>query len=210
MEHQTLNGTIALRDYQEIDPRLAQIQHYWNALRRPNGLPSRAEIQPFQLGNSLQHSFILQRTDTGSTRVRFAGQTLQNHLGLDPRGMPFPMFFHAAVRDQVSETLMAVLTKPCTLRCTLETEQATFQMLMLPMTDQTGAATRILGGIVVTAGSDQAARAQFRFQDGKAFCCHPVSHVNELNPLPRGLALQNKRPHASRPALRLIVDNTAA
>ncbi len=148
-------------------PALVQIEAYWDALRAGRQMPSRAEIDPRGLEGTLPHCFVLERIAPGMARFRVAGRMLATALGIEMQGMPISIAFDGPSRDVLEDALERVFATPQILRLTVSARlgigrgRIEGQMLFLPLRDDLGGVTRILGALAVTDG-DVAARSHPR------------------------------------------------
>ena len=193
------------------DPILQSLEAYWQALRHASQIPSRNDIQPRQIDDALPHTFILQRIAPGIARMRVAGQQLHDLLKMDARGMPIGTFFTPEARDELTQLVETAFTEPAIIALPLYAPgnivrtPLTGTMLMLPLRDDNGQTSRILGAIVTEGNRGNRAR---KFGIAKDI---PTRHetlgiklaTSHSNPL----AFHKKGPDAMHPALRLVVNN---
>ncbi len=90
-------------------PAIAQVDAYWEGLRRGRPMPDRAEIDPRGIEGALEFAFVLERVAPGVARVRIAGAHLADLLGMDVRGMPLTAFFVPDARARIERAVEAVL-----------------------------------------------------------------------------------------------------
>ena len=86
-------------------PAVAAVQHHWESLRDPRGVPARDAIDPRPLAQWLDCLFIAELVAPGVARIRLAGQHLSDLLGMEPRGMPLSMFFTGPAREELTLAL---------------------------------------------------------------------------------------------------------
>ncbi len=136
------------------DPTLVQVEAYWDALRTGRVMPARADINPRGLSAVLSNCFILERISTRFARFRVYGRSVSTLAGTELREMPISALFTAESREIVGETIEQVLDNPAAVRLMLEMK-GTFlrrsvqsHMTLLPLRDDLGSATRILGCVV--------------------------------------------------------------
>lgn len=193
------------------NPTLQSLEQYWRALRHAQRIPSRNDIEPSQIDAALPHAFILQRVAPGVARMRVAGQRLHDLLQMDARGMPVSTFFVPEARDDIARLVEAAFTEPAIISVPLNAPGSivrphlTGAMLMLPLRDDKGQTSRILGAIVTDG---QIGTRPRRFEITKGARIRHDSLGPRLASV-EGLIHNNhvKRPGTARPALRLVVNN---
>ncbi len=130
---------------------LARLRAHWQDLAAGRVLPSRSDIEPRTLGPILEYCFILERIAPGVARFRLAGQHLGDLMGLEVRGMPATALVVPESRRQMAATLENCCTAPASAELVLAGEagigrgRLDARMLLLPVTDDAGRITRILG-----------------------------------------------------------------
>lgn len=129
----------------------AQVEAYWQALRRGKGVPMRSDIDPRGIENALEYAFILEKIAPGLARLRIAGAHLSDVIGMEVRGMPISSFISPATRPDFAETLDAVTGGPAIARLELSAENSIgkppleARMLLLPLKSDFGDINRVLG-----------------------------------------------------------------
>lgn len=133
------------------DPTLVQVEAYWDALRTGRVMPARADVNPRGLSAVLKHCFILERLSTRFARFRVYGRGVSDLVGTELREMPISALFTPESREIIGETIEQVLDTPSHARLMLQM-RGTFlkqavhsHMTLLPLRDDLGSATRILG-----------------------------------------------------------------
>ncbi|PRY26795.1 hypothetical protein CLV78_101897 [Aliiruegeria haliotis] len=132
-------------------PIMTELETYWRSLRGNRLVPSRADIQPRQIGTNLRYAFVLERLAPTVARFRLAGMHLNQLLGMEVRGMPLTSFFLPDARQHVGEALDLVFTEPAIARFRLKGDRGIgkppleAQMLLLPLKSDMGEVSRILG-----------------------------------------------------------------
>ncbi len=130
---------------------LAMLRAHWLDLAADRILPSRRDIEPRTLGPILEYCFILERIAPGVARFRLAGQHLGDLMGLEVRGMPATALFVPESRRQLAATLERCCASPASAELRLAGEagigrgRLDARMLLLPVTDDAGHVSRILG-----------------------------------------------------------------
>jgi hypothetical protein len=148
-------------------PAFAEMRGYWEALRRPEGLPQRADLDPRGLRNCLHQALIAERVAPGLARMRLAGATFTDVMGMEVRGMPLSALFDPMARAGLEAVLNRVFAGHDMATLLLEAERGlgrpalTAQLMLLPMVGETGDVDLMLGCLVLrgTAG-----RTPRRFQ----------------------------------------------
>lgn len=134
-------------------PSISRVEAYWEGLRNGRLMPSRADIDPRGISDVLEFAFILEKIAPGVARLRLAGMHLNDLMGMEVRGMPITAMFLPEARRQLQTMLEAVLESPAKVRINLESEgsmsrpKLEAQMVLLPLKDEHGRPTRILGSL---------------------------------------------------------------
>ena len=187
------------------DPALRDVEAYWEALRNGRAVPPRAEVDPRGLAHVLDKTFLLERLAPGLARFRVAGRAIVATMGMELTGMPISTCFLPEARPRLGRALDQVFEGPALAHLNLDAPRGfrrgalTGQMLLLPLTDQDGATTRILGCLVTTG---RIGRKPRRFEIGSATARRIVGSEREeaarTSPLPQ-------RPTAAdRPAGKVV------
>ncbi|WP_323036864.1 PAS domain-containing protein [Pararhodobacter sp.] len=147
-------------------PAVAKVQAHYDVLRAGRIAPARAEIDPRPLAEALDVMFVAEVVAPGVARMRLCGQHLNELLGMEPRGMPLSVFFAPEARDDVAKALAQVAngaraSLPLRAEKGLGRPGLDGMLVLLPLTDHTGAITRILG-VLETCG--QIGRAPRKFK----------------------------------------------
>ncbi len=136
-------------------PAIAQVEAYWHALRNGRLCPTRKEVDPRGMAGALHEAFVLEKIAPGLARIRLAGQHLNDVLDMEVRGMPISVFFEADARKELHRALEALFDMPAQITLSLTTEPRAFrkpiaaQMVLLPLSDEDGQITRVLGALQV-------------------------------------------------------------
>jgi len=134
-------------------PEVASLEVYWHALRKDRLVPKRADVNPRGIENNLEFAFIAEEVAPGLARFRIAGMHLSELMAMDVRGMPLSSFFKATSRNQLRDALKAAFEKPQIVKLDLVSPggfgapKLEGKMILLPLADETGAITRILGAL---------------------------------------------------------------
>lgn len=135
------------------DPVLSQIEAYWDALRAGRTAPARAQVNPRGLSDVLSHCFVLERVAKHYASFRVYGRKVTELMGLELREMPVTAPFFAESREILEETLVQVFDRPAAARLSIESpgsfrrERIEGRLSLLPLRDDLGQTSRILGGI---------------------------------------------------------------
>lgn len=186
---------------------LAGLEAHWRAIRGARALPARSDLDPGALDAVLPWAFVAERVAPGVARLRVAGQKLTGLLGMEARGMPLCAFFSPegrAVLCPLVERVFdgpAIVGVPVVSARRLARPRLTGRMILLPLGDGDGRATRAIGALLCD-GAPGRMPARFGIGGGEIRC-------EALAPPAPRLAVNGgaaaKRPDASRPALRLVV-----
>ncbi|WP_371171122.1 PAS domain-containing protein [Aliiroseovarius sp. 2305UL8-7] len=147
-------------------PAIAQIEAYWHGLRNGRLMPTRSDVDPRGIGDNLAFAFVLERIAPGHARIRLAGQHLSDIMSMEVRGMPISAFFLPQARDEVQDALERAFDMPAEVHMSLQSEASMFQpaldaqMILLPLKNNEGRVTRLLGAIQVKG---KLARGPHRF-----------------------------------------------
>lgn len=154
----------AARDFPAIDQVLA----YWSDLARGAGqVPQRKAVDPRALSGALPSVFLLESVAPGVARFRVAGSQICDLMGMEVRGMPLISIFAPKYRDEICEILQSVLDRTGQAQLVLAGESGysraplEARMLILPLLDDYGRATRALGALEVKG---QIGRTPRRFE----------------------------------------------
>ena len=131
-----------------------ELRAYWEALLAGRPMPARADIDPRGIDRALEFAFILERVAPGMGRFRLAGQHICDLMGMEVRGMPLTSLFAPEGRKQIADLTEAVFARPAIAEAQLVSEAGIGKpglaghLVMLPLTDDFGAVTRVLGCFV--------------------------------------------------------------
>ena len=136
---------------QTLFPALGRVEAYWEALRDGRSMPARAEIDPRGIASVLENAFVLELVAPGVARIRLAGMLLNDLMAMEVRGMPLTAMFLPEARRELQQVIENVLETAAVVRLTLGSDKGFTrpplegQMMLLPLRDAHGHATRILG-----------------------------------------------------------------
>lgn len=135
---------------------LSTLRAYWEALRAGRDMPARSEIDPRGIEAALGEAFIAERIAPGVLRLRIAGMTLNDFMGMEVRGMPLTALVDPEARERFASTCERVLAEPAIAEFALHSP-ASFgrpgidgQMLLLPLRGADGSVNRVLGGFAIS------------------------------------------------------------
>lgn len=180
----------------------SELERYWMSLPRRRGVPQRKDVDPVAMAGLLEDSFILERVAPGVARIRVAGRNVTKLLGVEPRGLPLTAAFLPQARAAMGQHIEAAFTTPAIVELELEGPRAVGQpalqgkILMLPLRDDHGRVSRMLGVLVMSGR---------RGLGGRRFT---ISDTVE----PRIIPIVGLRPveTVAKPALRSVMAETAA
>jgi hypothetical protein len=144
------------RRMDDVFPAVNVIEGYWTALAAqwgPDPVPPRSRIDPRGIDSALANAFILERMAPGVGRFRLAGSHLADLMGMEVRGMPLSALFLPDARDTAAQTLERAFSAPARVTLLLSGERGIgrppldARMVLLPLRDEEGQVTRILGGL---------------------------------------------------------------
>jgi hypothetical protein len=158
----------ATGDHNRAEPRVLALKEpgskllfdYWNALRNGRKLPQRSEVDPAALRTLLPHVFVLQRYDSDHVIFRVAGTALCAIFGRELREHNFISLWarngQPAIRDlllQLAEKAQVAILRAVAF--TLDKRAVSTEAALMPLADEWGAHTRILG--IASFGREQSA-----------------------------------------------------
>ncbi|HUD50988.1 PAS domain-containing protein [Parvibaculum sp.] len=126
---------------------------YWNAARAGRPAPLRSEIEPGAIRRVLPHVFILERQSEQNYRFRLAGTGLCGIYGMEFRGHNFLAMWQDDCQESLEKAFLEVTNNGnvAIVEYTASTNdhrEATFEMILLPLAQDNGAITRVLGAAV--------------------------------------------------------------
>ncbi len=143
---------------------LQELEGYWKSLPKRLGVPKRTDVNPTAMGTLLEDCFILERVAPGVARIRVAGRNIGKLIGAEPRGLPMTSLVLPNARPALAGYLEMSFNGPSVIELTLEAPRAIGQpkldgkMLLLPLRDDHGRVSRILGALVMSGRRGQGAR----------------------------------------------------
>ena len=178
---------------------LDELEAYWKSLPRKLGVPSRADVDPVAMGRQLEDSLIVERVAPGVARIRVAGRNIGKLIGMEPRGLPLTAIMLPASRAAISNFIETGFTTPSVVELPLESPRAVGQpalhgkILLLPLRDDQGQVTRLLGVLVMSGRRGMGGR-RFGISDAATPRVEPVAGLT---------AVQGGRTDRTRPSLRV-------
>lgn len=99
-------------------PRCQALSDYWWNLRAeiPDGVPTRAMIDPGQIKPLLPHLLIHDLGVPGKSLLRLVGTAVADRLGLDPTGRDYLDFVSPDRKAEAYHHLIRTATHPCGMR----------------------------------------------------------------------------------------------
>ncbi len=129
------------------------IYSYWRSIAADDAVPARAAVDPRALKAHLADLFILERLDRAVFGFRLAGTRICARYGRELRDHDFVRLWPSEQQGEILASLNRCLQKPEPLvlkgtAATLDGQSVGFQVLLLPLADPSGQATRILGAMI--------------------------------------------------------------
>jgi len=126
------------------------LRSHWESLRINGKLPLRADIIPRQIPDVLDSLFIFERLNPQDVRVRIAGLTICEMMGMEVRGQSPMSFFDDGTRRRFAAVIADVLDRPTIAHLGLDTidkmgNEARAEMILLPLRSDFGDVTRVIG-----------------------------------------------------------------
>lgn len=183
---------------------LGQLEGYWRGLCRPDGPPLRSDVTASAMTASLRYAFLAELVTPTTARLRVAGRELDLLAGLEVRGMPLSALFSVPARKVLGKAMQSMAEGPSLVDLPLSVPASLLRraqqgrMLLLPLRDDQGGLTRVMGAIVLDEKVH--GRAPVRLDI-------PEDQPVRIEPVPIRAAAPAKRPGNGRPALRLVVSN---
>lgn len=134
----------------KADPARAAVETHWRAIGGTRAVPRRDDIDPSYMIEALDSILLIERIAPRQARIRIAGQRVSDLLGMDLRGMPLSCLIAPPSRSWLGDSIETLFDGPAVVelglagpRGTLRT-RPTAELVMLPLTDKSGAVTRAL------------------------------------------------------------------
>ena len=212
-------GTTQTQDVIMTNPTaLSELEAYWSSLPRTRGIPKRNNVDPAAMGGLLEDSFILERVAPGVARIRVAGRNLTKLVGVEPRGLPLTAVILPESRADMAHHIEAAFTGPNIVELSLVAPRAVGQpllqgkILMLPLLDDHGRVSRVLG-VLVMSGRRGIGGRRFAISTSTPARIDPIVGLRAIaggkptiwRPSPH---LPRNEKAEVKPALRLVVCNS--
>jgi hypothetical protein len=187
---------------------LAALEHYWRGLRAAGGLPRRVDVDPACIDGALPYTFIAETVAPGVARMRVAGRHLNDMAAMDVRGMPLSALFSFDARPALAEAINALIEGPALVDMPIQLPRTLLRrgqngrLLMMPLLDDRGEVSRILGAVVMDGLVQGRGPLKLGIAEGGAIRVEPVSMMDTA-PVPAAMP----RRADGRPGLRLVVNN---
>jgi hypothetical protein len=130
------------------------ILSYWQAIApEAGGAPAHATVEPRALKGLLPDLFVIERHDRAVFAFRLAGTRLCARYGRELRDHDFVRLWPASQQGEILTQLNHCLqsARPVVLQgaaATLDGKAVAFEIVLMPLTDGEGRATRILGAML--------------------------------------------------------------
>ncbi|WP_208348514.1 PAS domain-containing protein [Pseudaestuariivita rosea] len=169
------SNVVSIFDFQpeRVFPSTTEVEAYWHKIRGNRMLPSRSDVDPRGIENSLEYAFILERIAPGLARFRLTGSHLTDLMGMDVRGMPMTSLFMPEARKDMGQYIERLFDTPEIISLSLTAPDgfrrpALFaNMVLLPLKSDLGDVSRALGCLV---SHGTVGRTPRRFEISDAQC----------------------------------------
>lgn len=126
------------------------LRSHWDCLRSDGDIPSRSDIDPREITDALDSLFILERLNPQDVRVRIAGLTLCEMIGMEVRGQSPTTFFGEKTSARFKAVLDDVMGRPTIAHLGLDAADkignlSRVEMVLLPLRSDFGDVSRIIG-----------------------------------------------------------------
>jgi len=202
----------------------AELERYWLSLPRTRGVPHRKDIDPVNMAGLLEDSFVLERVAPGVARIRVAGRGVAKLLGVEPRGLPLTAAFLPDARVDIANYLEDAFNTPAIVELAVEGPRAVGQpplqgkILLLPMRDDHGRISRLLGMLVMSGRRGIGGR-RIALSTSPAPRVVPIVSLRSVETAPvadttpaaatrPSLRANLTKKAGDKPALRLVVSNS--
>lgn len=139
---------------QKTLPRpLREVEAYWEALRQSGDIPTKSQISPPGLEESLPYVMLIERLAPCVSRFRFGGQAIHDLLGMSADRVPLTVLFSASCQRALANAVEDVFAKPAILRVELDSKggigrpSLSGQMLIMPLRSETGTISHAFGAL---------------------------------------------------------------
>lgn len=123
---------------------------YWASLPRAGLAPDRASLDAGALASALPNLFIAELVTPRVARLRLVGHKIESLMDMDLRGMPLTALFTGPSRPVLTDAIEQV-GRGARVSLPLDGERGfgqpvmSGQLMLLPLCDQAGQITRVLG-----------------------------------------------------------------
>lgn len=181
---------------------------YWCSLSRDGELPFRRQVEPRLIKPVLPYTFILQRFDDDHIVYRLAGTELCHLFGREFREQNFLHMWDGSHRRAIRALIDQMFTddKAALVNFTAETldqMQYPCELLLLPMLDEDGSPSRILGAAVPLGSTAGLGNRKFITQSVTALSLFD-EEARQMTPRVASQLLTGAAPHY----LRLVHSST--
>ena len=133
--------------------KTVKLYNYWNELRGNQPAPKRSALDPQLISDLLGDLFILERKSATAYDFRLAGTRLCSAYGRELREQSFPHFWSECDRESMETLLYSITEDAAAAVIGIQAQSAAgntlpLEMLLLPLFQDSGKLTRILGGLV--------------------------------------------------------------
>ncbi len=190
---------------------LQEVRGYWEGLREDGALPARAAIDPRGMAGALAGAVLAERVAPGIAKLRIAGMSFTDLLGMDARGMPLSALFDPVGRNRLAGLLEQVFQRPARAELHLRGEtglgrpELAGRMILLPLAPEDGREMAL--GCLAVAGRPGRQPRRFAIAHTRA---EPVALPDLRTPAARLFDLAEppafpvKPTPSARPWLRLV------
>jgi len=190
--------------------RLAAIEDHWHAAKPLRDLPLKRDVGVEYMGAARDYVFLASLIAPGMVKLRAAGAQVEAAMGMDPRGMPLSALFDAESRTRLFDAIDRMARTPAICDLPIQADRGFLRrpvagrLVLLPMRDDDGAITRVLGGLAFDTPVLGRAGSQLRIPAQETFRLEEI-RVQRDAPRP---AHRRPAPVAkAQPAIRLVVNN---
>jgi hypothetical protein len=131
------------------------LEAYWREIGGASDIPHRQHIDPARISDCLGQVMVLERIAPRQAKIRLAGQSVGQALGLEPQGMPLGCLIALSSRALLGEVVERLFDGPARVELDLAGPRTTFRrrlegsVLLLPLRDRTGEITRAIAHVTL-------------------------------------------------------------
>lgn len=172
----------------QLSEPLNIIHRAWRLAVGATPIPQRHRLDPRDLKQHVERTFILEQKSTDDFRIRLAGQAVCNQIGMEIRGMPAVSMFALDDRQALTTLLCDICQDHMIAQLSVLGTSCgtTGSIILLPMEDHEGSVVRILGGVDIQSQ----AMPPNRFAISKITTAS-IATLPELEPDPDDTAPEN-------------------